>query len=194
MPLPQGRSGRPRRYDFAPAPGCANRDAALAVSALDELSARLMDLLTDLPPEALRFVPEGGGNSIAMLALHMAAAEALWVSRLTGAALPEDLRETLALGLQDASGQLPPSAYNAATLAGACGEVREFTRAQLAPLHDLDHEVAAQPFPLDARGVLMHLIWHWTYHTGQVGLLRRLCGARYKWTFDKKLAGPAASG
>ena len=41
---------------------------------------------------------------------------------------------------------------------------------------------------MTVRGVLMHLVWHWTYHSGQVGLLRRLWGhARYKWTFDQNI-------
>ena len=35
------RNGRPRRYDFAPTDGFADRDAAYLVAALDELSERL---------------------------------------------------------------------------------------------------------------------------------------------------------
>jgi uncharacterized damage-inducible protein DinB len=44
---------------------------------------------------------------------------------------------------------------------------------------------------MTVRGVLMHLVWHWTYHSGQVGLLRRLWGqGRYKWTFDRRVGDP----
>ena len=41
------KSGRPRRYDLRPVPGCENRDVGLMIAALDELSARLGDLIGD---------------------------------------------------------------------------------------------------------------------------------------------------
>ena len=30
---------------------------------------------------------------------------------------------------------------------------------------------------------LAHLLWHWTYHSGQIGLLRLLWGSDYEWKF-----------
>lgn len=191
--FPAPRSGRPRRYEFVPAPGFANPQAALAVGALDELTERLLDLLRDLPPEALHFKPQGAGNTIFMLTLHMAAAEARWVSRVTGAAVPPELDRALAPGMQDASGQLPSSSGDLAQLMEACRAARQFTRQNLAPITGLDRPVQSGSMSITAGGVLLHLLWHWTYHTGQAGLLRRLFGARYQWTFDKKLAGPAES-
>lgn len=186
------KPGRPRRYDLAPAPGFAHRDAALAFAALEELTARLWDLLQDLPPEALRFVPPAGGNSIAMLTIHLAAAEARWMARVTGTALPADLEQAVTAGLQDASGALPPSNLDLAALRDTGRRVREFTRRVLAPLSDLDREVPSGKMRVSVRGVLTHLLWHWTYHTGQAGLLRRLAGPRYQWTFHPRLAGPGA--
>ena len=183
------RRGRPRRYDLEPPTGFARRDAARAVAALDELSARLFDLIADLPPTALRFSPLREGNTIGMLVLHMAAAEAHWIARVTGKPIPAALAERLAPGLQAARGELKRVNPNRRALLQICRRVRRLTRRRLAALTALDREVPAGRMRVTARGVLAHLLWHWTYHTGQVGLLRRLWGARYRWTFGRRLTG-----
>jgi uncharacterized damage-inducible protein DinB len=183
------RRGRPRRYDLEPPTGFARRDAARAVAALDELSARLFDLIADLPPTALRFSPLREGNTIGMLVLHMAAAEAHWIARVTGKPIPAALAERLAPGLQAARGELRRANPNRRALLQICRRVRRLTRRRLAALTALDREVPAGRMRVTARGVLAHLLWHWTYHTGQVGLLRRLWGARYRWTFGRRLTG-----
>jgi uncharacterized damage-inducible protein DinB len=65
-----------------------------------------------------------------------------------------------------------------------CARVRhEVTLPGLSRIQDLDACLPDDPRQMTVRGVLWHLIWHWTYHSGQVGLLRRLWGSRYKWTF-----------
>lgn len=184
------RPGRPRRYDFAPVEGFANSGAAYLVAALDELTERLYDMLNDLPVESLSSVPEGASNSIAMLVLHMAAGEAFWMKRSAAAEIPADLEPTLKLGTQDASGDLPESMHDAETLVSICKRVREeVTRPAVSKLEDIDVEVAAGERTVSVRGALMHLVWHWTYHTGQVGLLRRLSAGRYQWRFDQRIAG-----
>jgi uncharacterized damage-inducible protein DinB len=189
MSTSEPRAGRPRRYDIRRAPGFASQDAAYVVAMLDELSERLFDLISDLPQDALDFVPEGTTNSIAMLVTHMAWAEAGWISRATQAAIPPELQEDLLPGKQDASGDLPPSSAAVEQLVEYCRRVRQqVTKPALALVKDLDVEVSDERRPMTVRGVLMHLVWHWTYHSGQVGLLRRLWGHhRYKWTFDQNI-------
>ncbi len=183
-----GRDGRPRRYDFAPAEGFANRDAAYLVAALDELSERLFDLIHDLPLEALDFVPEGGTNSIAMLVRHIARAEAGWIASVTKAPVPPELEDDLKAGAQDRSGDLPGSSATASDLTILARRVRdEITKQRLPSLEDIDTEVASGERTLTIRGVLVNQLWHWTHHTGQVGLLRRLAGVRYKWTYDTRI-------
>ena len=186
------RAGRPRRYDIRPVMGFANEGAAYAVAMLDELSERLFDLIRDLSQEALDFVPEGTTNSIAMLAIHMAWAEAGWIARVTGTAIPPALEGRLLPGRQDATGDLPASSASVEQLIEACHAVRlEITKPALAQVEDIDVEIGSEQRPMTARGVLMHLVWHWTYHSGQVGLLRRLWGEqRYKWTFDRRVGDP----
>ena len=189
MSSSEPRTGRPRRYDIQRASGFASQDAAYVVATLDELSERLFDLVSDLPQDALDFVPQGTTNSISMLVTHMAWAEAAWVSRVTQAAIPPELQEDLLPGKQDASGDLPPSSATVEQLVEYCRRVRQqVTKPALALVRDLDVEAGDERRPMTVRGVLMHLVWHWTYHSGQVGLLRRLWGHhRYKWTFDQNI-------
>lgn len=181
------KTGRARRYDMDPVLGFADLHVAYVVAMLDELSERLYDLISDLPQDALNHTPEGTTNSIAMLVVHLAWAEASWVSRTTGHPIPSDLRECLLPGQQGASGDLPISSASAEQLIACCRAVRHnLTKPALASTDGIDQQLEAAGQPATVREVLMHVVWHWIYHSGQVGLLRRLWGGRrYKWTFDR---------
>lgn len=180
------KPGRARRYDIHPVLGFADPDIAYVVGMLDELSERLFDLLSDLPLEALDHIPEGTTNSIAMLVLHIAWGEANWISRATGFPIADDLQDCLLPGRQDASGDLPVSSTSVEELMGYCRAVRQaVTKPALASVDDIDLELDTTGALATVRQVLMHLVWHWVYHSGQIGLLRRLgSGERYKWTFQ----------
>ena len=181
------RPSRPRRYDLTPVPTIPHPEAAYAVAALDELRERLCDIIADLPQEAMDALPEGTGNTMAMLTIHMAWAEASWVSRATGQAIPPALDKALLPGKQGPSGDLPAYSNNAADLIALCDQVRlAVTLPGLSQIQDLATPLKNDPRQMTVRSVLWHLIWHWTYHSGQVGLLRRLWGSRYKWTFASK--------
>lgn len=187
MDNPTPRPGRPRNYDLHPIIGFADQEVAFAAAALDELSERLFDLIADLPQAALDHIPEGTTNSIAMLVVHVAWAEASWISRATGHPIPGDLEVCLLPGRQDASGDLALSSASVAQLIAYCRSVRDaVTRPALASTEEMDVQLETTGQLESLRQVLMHVIWHWIYHSGQVGLLRRLWGGtRYKWTFDQ---------
>lgn len=147
MSTPNARSGRPRSYDLKTRDGFADRDAANLVGALDELHERLFDVIRDLTPDVLEFVPEGGTNSAAMLCRHMAWAEASWVSSVTGEPLPQEIERGLKGGAQDPYSELPtregPS-ETADRLIGIARRVRDgFTVKLLASVTDIDSEVPA---------------------------------------------------
>ncbi len=190
----ESRPGRARRYDIHPILGFADPGVAYVVAMLDELSERLFDLISDLTPDALGSVPEGTTNSIAMLVVHIAWAEASWVSRATGYPIPANLEECLLPGRQDASGDLPVSSAPADVLIGHCRAVRQVvTVPALASVNDIDRDLQTTGGLATMRQVLMHLVWHWVYHSGQVGLLRRLWGeSRYKWTFQPRDSSASA--
>jgi uncharacterized damage-inducible protein DinB len=185
MNAPAPRPGRPRSYDLHPVIGFADQEVALIVAALDELSERLFDLISDLPQDALDHIPEGTTNSIAMLVVHVAWAEASWISRATGYPIPGNVEECLLPGKQGASGDLPVSSAGTEELVAYCRAVRDsVTSPALASVEGIDARLETAGRLESLRQVLMHVAWHWTYHSGQVGLLRRLWGGtRYKWTF-----------
>jgi uncharacterized damage-inducible protein DinB len=165
------------------------------VVAIDELCERLYDLAADLPAEGAYFVPEGGTNSIAMLVLHMAWGEASWVARITRTSIPPQYEEALRPGAQGPSGDLEAEKRPISELIALTRDMRaQYTRPALAALAEIDSTIVTESRPMTARGVLMHLIWHWTYHSGQVGLVRRLWGSRYQWRFDPQIgvAGTSA--
>jgi uncharacterized damage-inducible protein DinB len=189
------KPGRPRRYDISPVIGFANPGAAYAAAMLDELLERLLDLIADLAEPTLEYVPPGATNSIAMLVIHMAWAEASWIATATGIEIPADLAQRLQPGKQGPSGDLASASATVDRLTSLCYDVRQqVTRPALAAVSDIDRQVPDQDRTMTVRGVLMHLVWHWTYHSGQVGLLRRLWGeTRYKWTFDTPMGIPHES-
>jgi uncharacterized damage-inducible protein DinB len=176
--------GRPRRYDLRPVTGFANADVALAVAALDELLERTLDQFDDLPQEALNFAPQATPLTIGALVIHLAWAEMGWVERIAPASVPDDLRARLDPGRKVPRGEAVTSAETASDLTTLCRRVRaEVTYPALALITDATVVIDDPQRPLTARGVLMHLIWHWTYHSAHIGLLRELWGSDYTWMF-----------
>lgn len=181
--------GRPRRYDLRPVTGFANADVALAVAALDELLERTLDQFGDLPQEALNFTPQGTPLTISALVVHMAWAEMGWVERIAQASIPDDLRARLDPGRKVPKGEAVTSTESARDLTALCRRVRDkVTYPALATITDADAVIDNPQHPLTPRGVLMHLIWHWTYHSAHIGLLRELWGSEYTWMFGSLLA------
>lgn len=181
----EAKLGRPRQYDLEPLPDYADAEAGMAGAALDELRERVIDQIAGLPKEALTFVPDGLDFSIASLVVHMVWAEMGWICRISGLRPPEELRS-----LVDRAGRAVPAGerlipdMDADDLIALCRRVRdEVTVPALSDVSELESDLPGETPPATARGVLMHLIWHWTYHSGQVGLLRELWGAGYTWTF-----------
>jgi uncharacterized damage-inducible protein DinB len=179
------KQGRPRLYPLPPQGEFATMEGATVFAALEELSNRFFDLVSDLPQEAMTWVPAGAHNSISMLGVHMIWAEFSWLGRCFPDCSMKELEPGLAAGRQDREGKLPPSAIDPASLEALCARLRkEATRPLLvrASPQDLRREVRPQMSLLQ---VLMHLVWHWTHHSGQIGLLRRMGGNIYSWRFPQ---------
>lgn len=179
------KEGRGRCYCAPPAGGFASAELASMVGALDELLARHADVIADLPGDALTLLPPGLGNHLAYLTRHMAWAECRWLTLLAGQSMPADLEARLTSDEHDG---------DAAALLALCARVRaEVALPILSAVADPGQVVRADDGRLlTPRGVVQHLLWHWTYHGGQCGILRRLSGHPYRWTFDEHcFVGPA---
>jgi len=185
------KTGRPRRYELAPLDGFANRDLALAAAFLQELAERVYDQISDLPLEAMDYVPAASRISISRLVVHLGWAEANWVQRLTGSQPPQELAQKLALGHLEHFSAAPVSAGGAAELIALCRRVqREYSEPVLRGIADIDLELEREHQLVKVRGVMSQLAWHWSYHSGQIGLIRLLWGSDYQWTSEKRLIAP----
>ncbi len=189
------KQGRPRRYNFAPIPNYANADAAVYVGMLDELSERVFDLIADLSDDDLQAKPTGCVNSIQMLVSHMTWGETTWLGLATGEPLPPDLADI------KPSDRFPVMQRSAAALIEEARNVREgYTKPLISRIEDIDAVLTAaegQPFPrgvksVSIRGLLLHYIWHWTHHGGQIGLMRRMLDHGYAWSMTPSVTGPVA--
>ncbi|MFP4377783.1 MAG: hypothetical protein ACLFP4_12135 [Spirochaetales bacterium] len=59
----------------------------------------------------------------------------------------------------------------------------EHTLPALRGVRDTDPPVVAETPLGTADQVLRHLIWHWSFHSGHIGLVRLQLGGEYEWVF-----------
>ena len=174
----QPKPSRGRRYELEPLQKLGG--LGLEVAYLDELSARTTDLIDGLPDEVINFRADGSPNSIGFLCLHMVHCEALWINR----SLSNVFDDVIA----DICGPEPKNDLDttAEVLTEAMSRCRaEVFKPGIIGLINGDYSFSA-PGPFETiDGVLRHISWSWIYHTGQVGLLRRLAGESYRWRFSK---------
>jgi uncharacterized damage-inducible protein DinB len=181
------KQGRPREYSLEPISTIPNHFYAESASILRELRMRVMDQVEDLPENALRFRPEGTMISIRALVIHLVWAEAGWISRIAGCDVPTDLRYDIDdIGRAFPAGVEPPeSDMNAEELTQLCLRLEQAVTLPALERLELNPDAVIQSDTMDLipKGVLMHLIWHWTYHSAHIGLIRELWGSDYIWTF-----------
>jgi uncharacterized damage-inducible protein DinB len=172
---------------------------------LAELSERVLDQLSDLPPDAFSAAQADSGLSIGVLALHLAWAELSWMERLGGAAAPPSLAAAVARGnfanLLLGTKAAAPGATQSAAAPGALpfpGSVDDYRRLYadlrsgltlpvLRSIVDIHAEKESKGILISPAGVMAHLAWHWSYHSGHIGLLRMSVGYDYSWTFDAEV-------
>jgi uncharacterized damage-inducible protein DinB len=187
-PPMETKKGRPRQYGFAAPEGFKNPEMGTAYAVLTELSARVEDQIVDLPREVLDFSPGETKLSIGRLALHMGWAEALWLTRASGVPIPADLEKAYGPGALENFSAPPPPSPPAAEIAGLYRRLRdEYSLPVLRAADDPGAGFVTKGLPANLRGILAHLTWHWTYHSGQIGLLAMLRGYDYTWTMGEKL-------
>lgn len=187
----QDKIGRPRRYNLKPISGFANTELAQGAALLQELAERVYDQIVDLPGEALDHTVQDTTLSISMLVLHMAWAEANWVRRITGADIPDPLYKEIEKGSLSRLSDPPPPGYAASTLIELCRRVqKDYSQPALVDIENIDGVLTKEGSTFSVRGIMGQLVWHWTYHSGQIGLLRLLWGSDYQWRSEDIVALP----
>ncbi len=180
------KTGRPRRYSLTPAGGMKHPDIARLAAAMDEVRERTADQFDDLSPEILNADPGGTGISIGRLALHLGWAEANMIRKIAGDGTGEPLLHLLTPGALQHFSDAVPSVPDSAHLLELYRRLRrEVTLPVLSAVADPDAPFD-HPGLRTVREVLHHLLWHWTYHGGQIGLLALQLGRDYRWMFEER--------
>ena len=180
------RTGRPRHYDVRPAPEYSDREIAFHAAWLAELRERVIDQISELDPAALNYVSAQTRLSVARLARHLAWGEVAWIGRIGGPKPAPYLSTFLGTDALSAFSNDPEPVGSADELVSAIRRVAdEVVGPTLRDAKAIDAVVIEDGKTL--RGVLMHLEWHWVYHSGQIGLLQFEWGSDYEWTMHRPM-------
>ena len=178
------KDGRLRRYELTPYSGAKNGQIGYSIAILNELSERMYDQISDLPVEALSFVPRGSYLSIGKLVVHLASSEAHRVSDASGRAIPADLQAVLSTGAREHLSRPLDPPRSAEDLIALSRRLRtEFTIPALSSIDDFDAAVDGMGPLNTVRKIIMQLVWHSIYHSGHIGLTRLLWGSDYNWRY-----------
>jgi len=180
------KNGRNRHYDISSKPEYSDRDIAFMAAYLDELRSRVIDQFEDLPVEALDFVHPKVGFTIGQLALHLAWGELGRLSDFLGAKIDGGLQAVMSKGSLANLGKTLPPSHSAGELSGIIRTSGETVDTLLK--RETDPDRSRDDDGSSLRGVLMHLQWHWSFHSGHIGLIRLLWGSDYIWTMHPPLA------
>ena len=186
-------TGRPRRFPWSCNRTFADREVEQLTALMGELVERTVDQVHDLPSDALLFRPNHVWFSIAGLALHMSASEYRQVRHLLplnrrngekdGPQLESQLVEDLDHGDIRSDMTVPERLADGQLLAGIMRSVhRDFTIHVCSGVRDADARLGKECLFSTPRDLLAHMNWHWSYHSGQIGLLRLMWGDNYVWT------------
>ena len=182
------KRGRPRRYDFTADPAYGSEFVGYTLAALDELLERVVDQINDLPHEALAFTSPHVWFPLGWLPLHLAASEHRLMEKVAEAVRGEalhidpDLARALEGGYLESHGSIPSRLMHADALTDIMRQVRkDVTKPVCRDIEDANARIPEATALSTPRSVLMHLLWHWTYHSGHIGLLRLEWGSDYEW-------------
>jgi hypothetical protein len=178
---------RPESRVLKPAAGIRAPEAALFYAQLGVLSARMFADLEGFTTADLEFQVRPGTNTVGMLLLHLAGAEAHWMLTATTGTGEEALRRTLGIGPDDDGMPVGPRGGHPAGLRGwtladyrrVHDRARRFTRRCLAGLSAADigrgrprRRWDGRIQVINVRWIFLQLLQHQPNHHGQMLLIR----------------------
>lgn len=179
------KQGRPRRFDFG-SDASVGQELAFVVDFLDELAVRVDDQISHLPAEALNFVGPNSTLSIGRLVLHLVGADLKMLSAMVGPTPLPPYQARLDKGMLTDFAS-PPGDLSFA------GEVMkehlEFRRPHLLDRCRIEgflERSVDHPACRTNRELLAHAVWHWSYHSGQIGLIALEAGYDYVWSMTPR--------
>ena len=175
------KQGRPRRFAFGSADDVVGAELSFFLGFLDELAVRVEDQVVHLPVEALNYTGPNSQLSIGRLVLHLIESDLSMLARAVPGVTAPPYQAQLDKGLL-AGFSAPP---------GDLGFAKDILKEHLVfrRTHLLDRcrvpGFLDQPVEHVAcknnRELLAHLVWHWSYHSGQIGLIAMEAGFDYVW-------------
>lgn len=175
------KQGRPRVYRFYDGGTPLSKEKVILL--LSELRARVEDQIEDLDAPLLEKPFSEENLTMGWLFYHLNWAELAWLPDLTG----ENPDSTAAGLFEDGKIGRTPSGRGLDGKALADLSRRHFDRFVRPSLEravmDFDRQAHSDP-NLTAGQICLHLFWHWSYHSGQIGLLRLMGGRDYRWSFE----------
>lgn len=191
-------NGRARHYPWSLDTRFTNLEIEQQIALMGELIERAIDQVHDLPSSALLFRPERVWFSIAQLMLHMSRSEYEQMRFLLPVAgldeadpdvprLDSGVLATLELGRINSTNPVPERLSDPVLLRETAHAVhREFTIPVCARIADADAKLEDRCSFSTPRDLVTHMNWHWSYHSGQIGLLRLQWGDNYVWTMAER--------
>ncbi len=138
---------------------------------IEDLRAQVIALIEDLPAEALNWRPlvaDVGevGNSLAVLAAHVAGAEHFWMAEVLGAATPT----------RDRGAEFVTEVTDAAGLIARLRAVGAATHQVLTDFDGqrLNESLVVRDRPVAVRWAILHVIDHSALHLGHMQILYQL--------------------
>ena len=185
------KQGRPRSYDDASALNMPALEAGAFACAdvcrfacgLHELRLRVVDQIEDLPDSAFAFPAPKSSMTIGWLVTHLVFAEAMWLRILRKSSKQTEVEDSVRWATSSAYVRQLPEVVSAGEITALYDRIEtEVTLPTLVRLEALDVPTGDERLPTVEK-VLTHLLWHWTYHSGQIGLIRLQWGSDYEWRF-----------
>ena len=184
----------PTLYTLEPPAGFASPEIALFLAQMDDQSRGRAEALSDVTPAELEWQPSPGVNTIGMLLLHIAIAEAHWMEIGPMGQATSRIPDVLGLPDTGADGMpLPPGGAPPPSLRGRgigyyedlLARARAYTKRASMSLRTEDLERRITRTRPDGtqrsftfRWMYYHLLEHEAGHVGQILLLRHLYRTR----------------
>ncbi len=180
------KQGRPRRYTHGSAVDPAGIELSFLLGFLDELAVRTEDQISHLPPEALNFTGPNSTLSIGRLVLHLVGSDlSMLLAAFHGSDQPP-YADRLAPGLLGDFASPPGDLSFAPEVLKAHVEWRRSHLLDPCRVPGFLDREPRHPICRTNRELFAHLLWHWSYHSGQIGLAALEAGHDYVWTSTPK--------
>jgi len=177
----QTKQGRPRRFDFGSPAEAVGPELSFLLGFLDELAVRTEDQVNHLPPAALNFVGPNSTLSIGRLVLHLVQVDLKMLFTLVPGAPVPSYQGQLDKGLLSDFSTLPGDLAFAPDVLQEHVGFRQKHLLDACKIPGLLEKPVDHPACRTVREFLAHLVWHWSYHSGQIGLVAMEAGFDYVW-------------